>query len=140
MSAYHEYETQFNDRESLIGALMDMGLEPEVYDTPVPLVGYEGSARKQKAEIVIRREQLGRLSNDLGFALQPDGTYRMIVSDYDERTVFGPKRVAELKLRYGERRAMKLAKAKGLKLSGREEYVDEKGNRRVRLVFARRQR
>jgi len=56
----------------------------EVHDKAVPLVGYQGDARAQRANVVIRRRHVGQASNDLGFVLEADGTYSAIVSDYDK--------------------------------------------------------
>jgi hypothetical protein len=55
----------------------------EVHDEAQHLVGYQGDQRKDKANVIIRRKYVGGASNDLGFVLQEDGTYKAIVSEYD---------------------------------------------------------
>ncbi len=89
MSEYVIIATAFTDAGHLIEALVDLGFPRdtiEVHDGPVTLSGYRGDARPERAEIVIRREYVGRGSNDIGFARQPDGTFRAIISEYDQRT------------------------------------------------------
>jgi hypothetical protein len=89
MSEYVIIATVFTDAGHLVEALVDLGFPPdtiEVHDGPVTLYGYRGDARPERAEIVIRREYVGRGSNDIGFAHQPDGVFRAIISEYDQRT------------------------------------------------------
>lgn len=95
MSQFVQCQTQLRDRRTLLRALEEMGWareEIEVHETPVPLYGYQGDTRAERAEVVIRRQFVGRASNDIGFARQPDGTYAAIISGYDQRTRgrFGP--------------------------------------------------
>ena len=55
-----------------------------MHPTPVALFGYHNDQRAEKAEVVIRRNNTGiGSSNDIGFAKQPDGSYKAIVSEYD---------------------------------------------------------
>lgn len=87
MSEYVTIQTQFRIPELLVQALEDMGFAREhieVHPDPVPLYGYQGDRRPERAELVIRRQHVGRHANDLGFARQPDGTYRAILSEYDQ--------------------------------------------------------
>ena len=89
MSEYVIIATAFTDSGRLVEALVDLGFPRdtiEVQDRPATLYGYRGDARPELAEIVIRREWVGRASNDIGFARQPDGTFRAIISEYDQRT------------------------------------------------------
>jgi len=90
MSEYVIIATVFSDAGHLVEALVDLGFPPntiEVHDGPVTLYGYRADARPERAEIVIRREYVGRGSNDIGFARQPDGAFRAIISEYDQRTL-----------------------------------------------------
>jgi hypothetical protein len=89
MSEYVIIATAFTDSGRLVEALVDLGFPRdtiEVHDRPVTLYGYRGDARPELAEIVIRREYVGRGSNDIGFARQPNGAFRAIISEYDQRT------------------------------------------------------
>jgi hypothetical protein len=49
----------------------------------MPLYGYQGDTRKQKAHVVIRRQHVGSGANDVGWERQPDGTYRAWISEFD---------------------------------------------------------
>lgn len=89
MSKYVTYNCQdMRDREILLAALASIGFVPgkvEVHPTPQTLYDYNGSQRPQKAEIIIRRQNTGAgASNDIGITKQADGSYTMIVSDYDQ--------------------------------------------------------
>ncbi len=85
MSHFSNIRTRIVDRDALVSALEDLGYSPTVYDVPVPLEGYRGDARDQRAHVVVPRRQVGRLSNDLGFERDDDGTFRAWISDYDSR-------------------------------------------------------
>jgi hypothetical protein len=83
MSEYVIIATAFTDASHLVEALVDLGFPRdtiEVHKRPVTLYGYRGDARAELAEIVVRQKHVGRGSNDLGFARQPDGTFRAIIS------------------------------------------------------------
>jgi len=69
-------------------ALERMGFKKEqieVHNEAKNLYGYLGDKRNQKANVIIRRKDVGLSSNDLGFALKEDGTYEAIISDFDKR-------------------------------------------------------
>lgn len=86
MSAYTTAETEFDDPVSIKEALKELGYtdaQIEVHDEPQNLFGYTGDKRPQKAHIIIRRQHVGRASNDFGMLKGPDGKYRILVSDYD---------------------------------------------------------
>lgn len=133
MSAYVSLMTPMTDRACLLAALADLGFgaaKVEVHEAPVALVGYRGDARAQQAEVVIRRQQVGPGSNDIGFAATPLG-YRALISDYD-RARFGASWLAKLSERYGSHQAMRQARLDALE---RERLEEE----RRRLVEAQRQ-
>lgn len=74
------------DREVLVDALTEVGFDRsqiEIHERPVPLVGYEGNEREQRAHVVIRRRHVGPASNDIGFERTPAG-FRAHISDYDQ--------------------------------------------------------
>lgn len=73
---------------------------------------------KHKAEIVIPRRSLSRISNDVGFVKGEDGTYRAIIGDIDE-TKFDEKWMKRLMNTYTEKGYMKIAKRKGLRFIGK---------------------
>lgn len=89
------------DQDCLLAALADLdftGQMVEIHATPVPLVGYEGGRRQQRAELVIRREHVGTASNDIGFERTPTG-FRVHISDYDRRR-YGKTWLRQLQERY----------------------------------------
>ena len=91
MSHFVECQTEFRDPQALIAALIECGFEEsqiEVHDQAVPLYGYQGDVRPQKANIIIRREHVGTAANDVGWERLPDGTYRAWISEYDQRHRF----------------------------------------------------
>jgi hypothetical protein len=126
MSEYVEIDTHLTDASLLVAALEDLGFPRdviEIHATAVPLEGYRGDEREQRAEIVIRRLAVGRSSNDLGFARQSDGTFRAIISEYDQRTAgslgFAYDRafLGRLTQRYGLRKIVPHYQAQGYRVS-----------------------
>jgi hypothetical protein len=118
MSHYCEIETQFNDQQALIEALVSVkggwNLEQiEIHQTPQSLVGYQGDQREQKANIIIRRQHVRGASNDVGFALQPDGSYKAIISDYDRNNHCNDRFMSALKTEYGCLAVEKQAQQRG---------------------------
>ena len=86
MSAYQTQSTCFEDKDSLIKGLSENGYglnTVEVHDTPQTLYDYCGHPRPQKAHIILRRQFVGGAANDIGFLKNTDGTYTVIISEYD---------------------------------------------------------
>jgi len=88
MSAYKVVRCDIVDKQTLLEALDNLGLQYVVNDSPQHLEGYENSLRKQTAEIIVSRHNLNNCftgaSNDLGFKWNEDERkYDMIISDYD---------------------------------------------------------
>ena len=126
MSEYHLQQTQYKDRDCLVAALNDMGYKTvEVHDTAVQLYDFCGRATHyldttgDKANVIVRRHIVGGAANDLGFALQPDGTYAAVISDYDNNK-HNATWLKSLKRSYVEKVDMKLAKKNGLQFLGRK--------------------
>jgi hypothetical protein len=86
MSAYMEFASiQFANATLLSKALEAMGYTVEVGD--LGLYGYEGKERPERAHIVVRRQQIGRAANDLGFRWDDKRqVFIPIISEYDART------------------------------------------------------
>jgi len=99
---------------------------------PQALYGYEGRERPEKAEVIIRRQHVGPASNDIGFAKNPDGTYRAIISEYD-RGRHGDTWLGKLKQEYSISKTMAAGRRRGLVFSGRETIGTE-----VKLHFLER--
>ena len=86
MSHFVECRTLFRDAQALIAALVECGFDAsviEVHPQAVPLYGYRGDVRAQQAHIVIRRQNVGSGANDVGWEKQPDGLYRVWISEFD---------------------------------------------------------
>lgn len=132
MSAFKEFrEVQFRDRECLLQALGELGFEQVEQGRDLVLYGYEGNARPERADLVIRRRHLGYYSNDVGFALR-DGAYVPIVSDYDQRAWMGANWQVKLKKAYANAAIRKLARMKGGHVV-RDEQVGQNRVVKVRL-------
>lgn len=114
----------------LLAALFEMGYT-EVEDhigSPQPLVGYQGDFRTadgightrkaseaMKADIIIRRKQVGSSSNDIGFTRNADGTYSAIISDFDS-TRHNAGWLKSVKQEYSKQFVFANAKKAGYKL------------------------
>ncbi len=93
MSHYSVARLHISRKSALLSALKAMGFAShmvEVSETLLPLRGYRGDTREQAAHVRIKgagwaENYVGIASNDLGFELQPDGTYLMHVSEFDSR-------------------------------------------------------
>jgi len=119
LSAYLPFETEFNDQECLVKALAEntehQYTNVEIHEQPQNLYGYHGDMRPQKANIIVRRKDIGGASNDIGFAKGENGNYVAIVSDFD-KLKHNDKYMVGLKSAYAAARMHKEAKHQGLKL------------------------
>ena len=136
MSKYDCFETTLNEETPLITALRTLGYVVEVYPQPVPLFGYLGDERPERAQIVIRREHLDSASNDIGFIRQ-NGRFTALLSEYDQRLGFDRKWLNRVHQAYKEQRTLAMARAKGYVFRGREVIQTEKGEQ-VKLLFGMR--
>ena len=90
MSEYLVVESDFTSKKHIIAGLLALGVPAECieqHSIAVPLKGYRGDTREQRANIVVRAEHVnkylsGGASNDLGFELV-NGNYVTRVSKYD---------------------------------------------------------
>lgn len=102
MSHFTTVSTKITDRDFLLLALDDLGFpttKVKVTERPVALEGFLGDRRQQHAEVIIPKEQVGRLSNDIGFERSEDGTYRVWISEFDRRR-YGDAWLDRLNSRY----------------------------------------
>ncbi len=133
MSHYTVLTTRISDPHYLAEAIADMGYqEVEVYDQPQPLLDFQGEERKQRAEVIVRRQHLGWVSNDLGFCRQHGGTMNAIISDYD-RDKHNKGWMQELTRRYAYQAARGKLEEQGFDLA--HEQRDAEG--RIHLVLRR---
>jgi len=124
-------EIKFKDVECLLQALAGLGFGQVEQGHALVLYGYQGDARPERAELVIRRQHIGGLSNDVGFALR-DGAYVPIVSEYDEHAWMGHDWQVVLKKAYASAAIQKLARMKGGHVV-RDEQVGQNRVVKVRL-------
>ena len=108
MSEYVKIETQYTDEALLRQAVETVCkqhiMRPELHEAgdERALVGYLNDAREETAQFIIRRNVLspGGYSNDVGWTRQPDGTYRLIVSEYDRRNTHSMTVVGDVDVEY----------------------------------------
>lgn len=87
MSAYKKIECDIVDKESLLEALKLLNLNFEDHDNPQSLYGWKDDERNEKANIIIRRNEVNKFtgaSNDIGLSWNND-KYEMIISEYDKK-------------------------------------------------------
>lgn len=102
MSHFSKIRTKFVDPNILQNALAALGFHSvEVNDKAVNLFGYRGDKRPDRAEVIIRRAHIGKLSNDIGFKLGPNGTFDAIISEFDQKE-FGEVWLTKLTRKYAE--------------------------------------
>ena len=116
MSHFVECQTEFRDPLALVAALVECGLEEsqtEVHPEAVPLYGYQGDVRPQKAHIVIRRQHVGPAANDVGWERQANGTYPAWISEYDGRHRFDQAMQNRIKQAYACEVVVRQQRARG---------------------------
>lgn len=88
MSHYNSIKTQLKDPELILAALKEMGLTGFNHTEAIALRGYKGDRREDMAHIVVPGRGgghgLSAASNDLGFYRSADGTYALVISDFDK--------------------------------------------------------
>lgn len=135
MSHYSEVTIELTDEGCLVVALGRLGFKGkvEVHREAQQLYGYQGDLRAQKAHVIIRRGDVGRAANDLGFERQADGRYRIWISEYDQaHNGYNGAWLGKLKQAYGVEKARAEARKKGYRVS--EQKLDDG---RIRLVLRR---
>lgn len=132
MSHFTIIKTQLRDRDLLHQALRKMGFGTvELHDTPQPLYGYEGDARPERAEVIVRRQFISEFSNDIGFQKQKDGSYSAIISDFD-RNQYDQQWLGKVGQCYGYLALFKSAREQGLTVDIEETLADGT----IRIVLA----
>ncbi len=125
MSHFTRVKTVIKDRDWLATALRQMGFpEVEVHDQAQHLYGYQGDRREQTAEVIVRRQYVGRASNDLGFKENHEGAYDAIISEYDRRQ-YDDQWLGQLNQRYAHLAVKQQVLEQGLIIE--EERVLENG-------------
>ena len=103
MSKYLTFsDIVFKDEALLLAALADVGYTEVERGESLPLYGYRGDQRAERAQLVVRRKHIGSASNDLGFARAEQG-YTPIISEYDKQTMLDGQFLPRLRAAYNER-------------------------------------
>ena len=124
MSHFTSIRTQIKDTAALAKALADIGFKTvEVHATAQHLYGFEGDIRAQTAEVIIRRQFISGVSNDIGFKRQEDGTFEAIISEYD-RQRYSQQWLNQVTQRYGYHTLMAAAPAEGFTIEQEEVLAD----------------
>lgn len=133
MSHFTVLQTHLVDSDALVKALADLGFsQVEVYQIAQPLYGYKGDQRPEKAEVIIRRQQVGLASNDIGFLRQADGRFQAIISEYD-RDQYSEEWLNRLTQRYAYHTARAKLEEQGFHMVTEETKEDG----RIHLVLRR---
>lgn len=131
MSHFTRVRTRLRDADTLVAALEAVGFdEVEVHQQPQALYGYQGDVRPESAEVIVRRVHIGRASNDIGFARQPDGSFEAVISEYDRRR-FDAAWLAELTRSYSHAATLRYAESHGYEVA--TDDVQQDGSRRLTL-------
>jgi len=125
-------EIEMSDSECIKSAIKELGYVFEEHETSQNLCGYMGDQREQKAHIIVRRKYIGYASNDVGFLKKENGSYELIISQYDRRAKHSKKFTKELKQLYGKYKFIKQAKKMGFRVKSQK--VDEKGRIKIRVM------
>jgi hypothetical protein len=120
-----------NDADSILKALQELGYPAEVHDQPQHLYGWHGDKRQQMAHIIVRRSDINSASNDIGFLRKADGTYEMIISEFDMHSGHSKKFTQDLLQLYGKHRTLKQAAQMGYTVSSQS--VDDQGRLKIRI-------
>lgn len=132
MSEYCVVQLTLNDADCIVKALQELGYPAEVHDSPQNLEGWHGDKRKQKANIIVKRQHIGSAANDVGFLRKDDGTYELIISHYDKSSSHGKKFTQDLLQLHGKYKTLSQAAQMGYMV--RSQSVDDKGQLKIRIM------
>ena len=133
MSHFTVLNTQIIETDALVKALTEMNFKNvEVHETAQHLHGYQGDVRQQTAEVIIRRQYIGRASNDIGFKRNKNGAFNATISDYDRRK-YSQQWLNRLTQRYAYHVIKAKTEEQGFTLLTEETQQDE----RIHLVLRR---
>lgn len=129
MSEYHAVKTQFKDPDALIEALEEVkcgtsDIVVERHENAVALKDFRGkqthylNATGDIANIIVRRQYVKGMSNDLGFVKDVDGYYVAMISEYDSSNGLNGNWQVALKKSYSEKVLIKTASKQGFKYIG----------------------
>lgn len=115
MSAFKTFtNVQFANAVVLIKALKELGFEPE-YGQGLHLYGYRGDRREETAQIVVRRQQIGASSNDLGFAWA-GASFVPIISEFDAKGKLDAEWLDSLQATYAKHAVLQYLEQRGAEI------------------------
>jgi len=131
MSHFTRVRTALREPDLLVQALAAVGFTTvETHDTPQTLYGYQGDARPEQAEVIIRRRHIGSDSNDIGFRRRDDGTFEAVISEYD-RSRYDQPWLTKVAQAYGHAAALRYATDNGYEVDS--DVLEDNGQRRLVL-------
>lgn len=101
MSEYLLVQTVYDDeallRQAIENVCQEYIIRPVLFEVgqEQSLHGYLGDIRAESAQFIIPRRHLSWLSNDVGWQRLPNGTYHLIISEYDQNHVERARRITE---------------------------------------------
>jgi len=101
VSEYLLVQTVYDDeallRQAIATVCKEYVIRPELFQVgeEQSLHGYLGEKRPESAQFIIPKRYLSWLSNDIGWQRLPNGTYRLIISEYDQNHVERARRITE---------------------------------------------
>ena len=84
MSEWKQVDVEFKDEECLIGALKEVGFNPEVHDEAT-IMENNYSKKEVKAHIIVRKKDFGGYG-DFGFTRTKNKGFQCNIDDSDHRT------------------------------------------------------
>jgi hypothetical protein len=132
MSHFSQIACEFKDAECLVSALVATGMfkreQVEVHDRPEHLIDYLGKRTSYRykdtkdarfkdgdvAHVIVRRQNVGSASNDMGWYLDSKGGSVALIDDYSKSTgKYDQKFVDKVAHEYAISTIQKQAKQKG---------------------------
>jgi len=126
ISEYSVVQAEYTDPECIKAALKEMGYVFEEHTTAQNLHGFQGDVRTQKANIIIRRKNVGSASNDVGFNKTASGKYELIISQYDKGGKTGTNFMERMRQLYSKHKTVKQLKKMGKTVTSIKQGSDGK--------------
>lgn len=124
MSHFTTVKTRLVSSKHLVRALRDMGYdEIEVHQEPQVLRNWMGGTTDRRAQVILRKGTLGKLSNDIGFLQNDEGTLDFIGDEAGLGQALQPW-VEKLNQRYAYHVTKDLLAQQDFSLVEEEEDVD----------------
>ena len=126
---------KMDDEMALVVALKKLGIpfERAKVGQTLPLYGWQGKKRKERARVVIRRKDIGSAANDLGFNPQ---TGSVVISEFDsiDAPGSGMRVLKKILPVYATARVVRRARAQGARVTVKPQ---KDGGYQVIIVGAR---